>query len=65
MDRFGNLALLLLLFLTINLGAIIKLKNFSNISRRALRKILIVTNIVLIVYYIAYFFVLKRGNNRI
>ena len=57
MDIAGNLVFLVIMLLVINVGGIVRLKFFNNLSWGNLKKVLIVTNGIFVVFYIAYIIV--------
>lgn len=61
MDVIGSLVFLLIMLFVINIGAIVRLKFFNNVSWKTLKWVLIVGNIVLLGFYIIYFFILGKG----
>lgn len=61
MNLSESLVFLLIMLMAVNLGAIVRLRFFNNISWKVLKKILVLANILLFGFYLVYFFVLKNG----
>lgn len=61
MDIYGKMIFLLIMLFVVNVGAIIRLRFFNNISWKTLKWVLLVANILLFGVYIVYFFILRKG----
>ncbi len=61
MDVMGSLVFLIIMIFVINIGAIVRLKFFNNLSWKTLKWVLIIGNVILLGGYIIYFFILEKG----
>jgi carbon starvation protein CstA len=61
MDLFGSLVFLLIMLLVVNVGALVRLRFFNNVSWKTVKKILLIANILLFGFYLVYFFILRKG----